>query len=516
VDYSGLLDEIRHAGGDPHRAASAASDRHDDLVRKLEAERAQRDDVEAKRARLSDALAFDTPGSRIDVFARAHRGTIESQLRRFGLAGSDADSSYRNLARDVSTIGAGGQVGVVLRSIWAYGSQTRLLLWGVFAFVLAFILRFLHGQTATDAIEHGSDSLKPAGDWVTSHGDWFDRAAQILFILGALAIALNLWRALGFSNLLLRGSRLLTQETRERRHDLEARAARLNQRVAALTVEADTAANRADAAHQRVGGKMSIRAPGPEFLESSQAPSGAAREFLTALSARVGHAAGAGPAPDRLVVVVDNLDALSPEAAINWIDAAQGVIRPGSIGLLAFDPSRLSAAFGSPREAHRRLGKWLQVVVNLPARKDADGELVVARLLAAGDHRASAPDAAIAAKLVEPLSPAETALLAALAPLAAHSPRDAKRFLNAYRLARCSNSPRPVVALMQAVAFAGDDVQAAMLDRLTYGSGELTDLTAPPALVDAIRATRVANNGLISIDEARAAAEIALRYALPL
>ena len=30
MDYSGLLDEIRHAGGDPHRAASAASDRHED------------------------------------------------------------------------------------------------------------------------------------------------------------------------------------------------------------------------------------------------------------------------------------------------------------------------------------------------------------------------------------------------------------------------------------------------------------------------------------------------------
>ena len=211
VDYSGLLDDLRHAGGDPHRAASAASDRHDDLVRKLEAERAQRDEVEAKRARLADALAFDTPGSRLDVFARAHRGTIEAQLRRFGLAGADADSSYRNLARDVSTLGAGGRVGVVIRSIWAYGSQARLLLWGIVAFVLAFILRFLHGQTATDAIEHGSNSLKPAGDWVAAHGDWFDRAAQILFILGALAIALNLWRALGFSNLLLRGARLLTQ-----------------------------------------------------------------------------------------------------------------------------------------------------------------------------------------------------------------------------------------------------------------------------------------------------------------
>jgi hypothetical protein len=515
VDYSGLLDEVRHAGGDPHRTARAASDRHDDLVRKLEGERTQRDEVEAKRARLADALAFDTPGSQLDIFARAQRGAIEAQLRRFGLAGADADSSYRNLARDVSTIGAGGRVGVVIRSIWAYGSQARLLLWGFFAFVLAFVLRFLHGQTAADAIEHGSDSLKPAGDWVAAHGDWFDRAAQILFILGALAIALNLWRALGFSNLLLRGARLLTQETRERGQDLEARAARLNQRVAALTAEADAAAKRAEAASQRAGGVASMRAPGPEFLESSHAPSGAAREFLAALGAKVGHPTAAGLAPDRLIVVVDNLDALSPAEAVSWIDAAQGVIGPGFIGLLAFDPSRLATALGGPRETHRRLGKWLQLTVNLPARKDADGALVVTRLLSAGEQPAPAPDAAIAAKLVEPLSVTETTLLAALAPLAAHSPRDAKRFLNAYRLARCSKSPRAVMALMQAVAFAGDDAQAAMLERLANGSGELTEISGPPALVEAVKAARAANNGSISIEDARDAAETALRYALP-
>ena len=516
ADYSGLLDDLRHAGGDPHRAASAASDRHDDLVRKLEAERAQRDEVEAKRARLADALAFDTPGSQLDVFARAHRGTIEAQLRRFGLAGADADSSYRNLARDVSTIGAGGRVGVVTRSIWAYGSQARLLLWGIVAFALSFVLRFLHGQTATDAIERGNDSLKPAGDWVAAHGDWFDRAAQILFILGALAIALNLWRALGFSNLLLRGGRLLTSEVRDRRNDLNSRAARLNQRVAALTAESDAAAKRAEAASQRAGGMASMRTPGPEFLESSHAPSGAAREFLTALGARVGQPSAAGPALDRIIVVVDNLDALPPAAAIGWIDAAQGVMGPGCIGLLAFDPARLSGALGGAREARRRLGKWLQVTVNLPARKDADGEVVVARLLSAGAQPAAAPDAAIATALMEPLSSAETTLLAALAPLAAHSPRDAKRFLNAYRLARCSNSPRPVTALMQAVAFADDDAQAAMLERLADGSGELTEIKGPPALVEAVKAARVANNGAISIEEARAAAETALRYALPL
>ena len=214
---------------------------------------------------------------------------------------------------------------------------------------------------------------------------------------------------------------------------------------------------------------------------------------------------------------MDNLDALSPDAAVAWIDAAQSVIGPGSVGLLAFDPSRLAATLGGPREARQRLGKWLQVTVNLPARKDADGELTVARLLSPAGQAAPTPDSsAIATALLEPLSSAETALLAALAPLAAHSPRDAKRFLNAYRLARCSNAPRPVMALMQAAAFADDNVQAALRDRLVSGSGELTDINGPPALIEAIKAARVALNGPISIEDARAAAEIADRYALPL
>ena len=41
---------------------------------------------------------------------------------------------------------------VVIRSIWAYGSQARLLMWAIVAFVLAFVIRLLHGETALAAI----------------------------------------------------------------------------------------------------------------------------------------------------------------------------------------------------------------------------------------------------------------------------------------------------------------------------------------------------------------------------
>lgn len=513
ADYSALLDETGHAGGDPQRAARAASDRHDDLVRKLEAERSQRDDLEARRARLADALLFETAGSRIDVFVRANRGTIEACLRRFGLGGSDAGASFRSLVRDMASLGAGGRSAVVIRSIWGYPSQARLLFWAIVAFALAFGAHLLHGERATAAIGQLNGSLTPVAAWIEAHGDWFDRASEILFVVGALAIALNLWRALAFSNLLLRGARLLNHEARERRRDLEARATRLNQRVAALATEAEAAAKRAEAASQRAGGKASVRAPGPEFLEAGRGPSAAARAFLAALDGRIGQASAAGPTPDRLIFVIDNLDALTPAAAIGWIDAAQSVIGSGCVGLLAFDPTRLAVALGGPAKARRRFRKWLQVTVNLPARHGDDAERVVARLLSTAAQSPPPPDSEIAAALVEPLSSEETTLLSALAPLAAHSPRDAKHFLNAYRLARCSNLPRPVMALMQAVAFADDDAQAAMRDRLAKESDDLTDVSGPAALVSAVKAARAANNGAISFAEARAAAEIARRYA---
>jgi hypothetical protein len=355
VDYSALLDETGHAGGDPQRAARAASDRHDDLVRKVEAGRSHRGDVEGKRARLADTLLFETPGSRIGVFARARRGMIEERLRRFGLAGSDADASYRHLVRDMSTLGAGARIGIVIRAIWAYGSQARLLMWAILAFALAFGVGLLHGEAAVAAIGRLNGALEPVAAWIAAHGEWFGRASQVLYVLGALAIALNLWRALGFSNLLLRGARLLNLESRERRRDFDQRATRLNQRVAALTAEAEAAAKRAEAAsHRAGGGKTSGRAPRPEFLESGHAPA-AARAFLAALGARIGHPNPAAPAPDRLILAIDNLDALSPDAAIAWIEAAQNAIGPGCVGLLAFDPARLAATLGGPR---KRAGGW--------------------------------------------------------------------------------------------------------------------------------------------------------------
>ena len=116
-----------------------------------------------------------------------------------------------------------------MRAIWGYGSQARLLhmgdrrvrpgLWRAVS---------LNGEAVDRDRAAASGALEPVADWIAAHGEWFDRASQVLYVLGALAIALNLWRALGFSNLILRGARLLNLEFRERRRDLDQRATRLN------------------------------------------------------------------------------------------------------------------------------------------------------------------------------------------------------------------------------------------------------------------------------------------------
>jgi hypothetical protein len=69
---------------------------------------------------------------------------------------------------------------------------------------------------------------------------------------------------------------------------------------------------------------------------------------------------------------------------------------------------------------------------------------------------------------------------------------------------------------MQAVAFANDDVRAAVHNRLGEEPGELADFDGPDPLVKAVRSARAANNGAISLGDARAAEAVARRYALSL
>ena len=94
------------------------------------------------------------------------------------------------------------------------------------------------------------------------------------------------------------------------------------------------------------------------------------------------------------------------------------------------------------------------------------------------------------------------------------SPRSAKRFLNAYRIARASKLPRPVVALMLAIAMGEDEAaKRGVAQALAADGDDFGDPDGPPPLVLGVRSARAANNGAISRDEARAAWALARRYA---
>jgi len=551
VSYAALADEAAHAGVDPYQAANKALERHDDARRRLDAERQARDDVEARRARLIENMLYETAGSRIDAYARAKRGPIEARLRRFGLVAGDSSANFKDLVRDLAGAGWGARVGVVLGSLWAYRSQRRLLLAALALVALAFGLSEAQAPRASDWLRGLGAPFASMADGLAAHADLISNVAAGLAVLGVIALAANLWRALQFTAMLFRGARLLSYDVRERQRDLDAASARLNRRIAALTAETEAAARQAEAAEKRAsarGQATPARAPSPPFMESALAGPPAARAFLAALARlmssqpeRLAAAtaspapsravlgpqvpqplvdaptapAPAAPAPERLLLAFDNLDALAPAQALNLIETAHSLLGPRFVAALACDPAALAAAVADVDRLRSRLDKLFQLTFNVRLAGAASGGRLVARLLGGAPRQpAPAPDAR-QSRLSEPLSAAEATLLAALAPLAAGTPRGVKRYLNAYRVARVGKARRPALALMLALGQSRDDEAVAAMDLLLTAQDRLlADPPGPPTLAAAVRATRAASDEALAVAELIAAREVARRYQL--
>ena len=184
------------------------------------------------------------------------------------------------------------------------------------------------------------------------------------------------------------------------------------------------------------------------------------------------------------------------------------MLGPGCAGVVACDPAAWASADGG-EAARRRNEKFFQLVVNAETLGLADAGRFAARLI--GSNAVVNPPVLVDAsrsRLIEPLSQAEAALLTAVAPLAASAPRGVKRFLNAYRSRASRSAARPAVALTLAVRLSGDGAaKSAMSAALSSELADLPDPAGPPALVEAARAARAANDGAISIADARAAWE---------
>jgi len=216
------------------------------------------------------------------------------------------------------------------------------------------------------------------------------------------------------------------------------------------------------------------------------------------------------------LLAFDNLDALAPAQALNLIEVAHSLLGPRFVAVIACDPVALTPAVGDAGRLRGRLDKLFQLTFNVGLAGAANGGRLVARLLG-GATRQSAPAVdATRSMLSEPLTVAEATLLAALAPLAASTPRGVKRYLNSYRVARVAKTRRPALALMLALGQSGDDEAVAAMDLLLTAQDRLlADPPGPPTLVAAVRAARAASADALTVAELLAAREVARRYLLP-
>jgi len=432
-----LVEEASCAVRDPHTAVAEAAERLDQAQQRLRLERDQLNEVEGRRARLSDTLLFEMPGSQVDAYARTYRPRIASRLQAFGFSG-DPILGYKDLVGSLAAAqGASGRAALALRALWAFKGQTRLLVYG---FVLALI-----GACLGWAVAHQALWLSPlrttnaawAADWFDAHMDAITMLGKAAFAAAALAAAINLWRAFRFLQPIWRGVALLKTELGNRRRELENAAAHQTRRVDGLAAEVERAARLHADADRRAGGaslQSALKETNPFQSTSGKSQ---ALHFVTTLSSLMTQRQSRPDTPQRILFMLDGLDAVPPARACEILDAAHRLMsHPAFVSVIAVDPQRLA---GAGPGVQAQLEKWVQVPVRIDAAmKDQTG--FVTHLLNQSEGAASSPVPRAMetdwSSLDQPFSPEEGELLTRLAPLAGSSARSLKRFVNLYRLTR--------------------------------------------------------------------------------
>ncbi len=300
--------------------------------------------------------------------------------------------------------------------------------------------------------------------------------------------------------LLVRGLRILNIDIRERQAELDSSVARLEKRIATLTSEAHAATERAEALSKRAGGTAPVaRGPGPAFLKALHTPAKAARDFFAELG-RLMLSGDGKPRPRRIFIVVDNLSALPDERALLLVDQLNALIQPGMASLVACDPARLSPS--NPRLVSR---DRFDIVVNLQGASAENSARLAARLVVDGGLDTSPPPAPLN-PISEPLGSAESALIAAAAPLTDGGPSALRRFLNAYRLARATDAPRPLLAVMLAALQSSRPKYARAIENALAASGEsFATPEGEPELRDAFAAAMGSTGSRFTKELAQAA-----------
>ena len=457
--FASLAREAVASLQDVHAVAREAADQVARSRQRLETERRGLEDVAGRRARLAEAVLFETPGTRVDSYARAHRGKIEGRLRAFGFEG-DLIAIWKEFVREMAERNAVERAAVCAQSLWSYRGQTRLL---VLTVVFSLAAWGLGAAQATRAAwsgwmkTNGGSQIASLGGWLNAHAGLLSTFKEAATVAAVLCLVLDAWRAARFLNPIFRGASLLKIDLEARRRDLDALLAHQTRRVDLLVKEVDAQARRADAAERRAEGPAALVSSSEEGAVFYGANDGGpeararfAREFLSALERVFARAGASAP---RILVALDGFEHLSPERASAFAQTAGRLLaRPGLVTLFALDENRFAAGFGA--EAHVGLSRLVQIPVQIGGGEDAGhwvaGFLKKERSEGAGprDARTSFYDRAT------PQNEAE--LLQALAPFAGPGPREAKRFVNLYRLAQACN-PQDVHSGALAIALLSNE-----------------------------------------------------------
>ena len=469
-------EEAAHAASDPRQTARALADNVDEARRRVAAERAARDEAVTRRARLTETVLYETPGSQIDGYARSHRGKIDPALRAFGFAGADPTADYKGLVQTLAESGGTGDRFLAsLRALWAYQGQKKLVVFGVILFLFSWLLGAMAvDRSWLDPLQSGGDSLKGAAGWMTAHIGALKTAARFAELAGFACFALLLWRAWRFAQPLWRGAQLLDVDIAARKTDLDHQIAHHAQRVDALAREADALAQRAAEAEKR-----------------------------------------AGAAPARYVIAIDSLDRLPPQKGLALLqNVASALARPAFALVTAFDPRHFDSVEGAGVE----LARVIQTPLALGAMEAPGWSAFVEQLAGRAPSRREQRAPQATSRLDLPLAEPETRLLTALASLAGPAPRNVNRLVNAYRLAR-HDAPDDLAALafQLALVIGGTRTERDLVAKSLASSDPAAGFAAPeagPRVAAALRAAATAQGGAVTTASAIRAAAVARMWTL--
>lgn len=512
-------EEAAHAAADPRQTARALADHVDEARRRLAGERTARDEAATRRARLTETVLYETPGSQIDAYARGNRGKIEPALRAFGFAGADPTADFKGLVQTMSeTGGAGDRLLASLRALWAYKGQKKLIVFGLIFFFFSWLLNAMAvDRSWLGPLQAGGESLKGVANWITNHIGLLASASRIAEFAGLACFAFVLWRAWRFSQPLWRGARLLDLDIEARKTDLDHQIAHHAQRVDALSREADALAERASEAEKRAGG-AGASVVAPAFMRATPGHTAEARAYFAALDSIAsgeGEGKAAGATPSRYVIAIDSLDRLAPQKGLSLLQSvASALARPVFALVTAFDPRH----FDSVEGAGVALGRVVQTPFALGGVEAPGWNAFVEQLAGRAPARRAERAPQAQSRLDLPLAEPETRLLAALAALAGPAPRNVNRLVNAYRLAR-HDAPDDLAALAVQLALivGGTRLERDAFAKALTASDPAAPFAAPeagPRVAAALQAAAAAQGGAVTTASARRAGAVARMWTL--